>query len=45
MQIKMILFVLDLTNEQKVPLTAFVLIGEAERWWRIKRDTLPIFIT
>lgn len=41
MQIEKIFSVLEMTEKQKVPLVAFVLIGEVEHLWRLKRDLLP----
>lgn len=32
---------LDLTEELKVSLTAFMLNGEAEHWWQFKKEVLP----
>lgn len=37
--------ILELTEEQKVPLAAFMFTKEVEHLWHLKMDTLPAQIT
>lgn len=40
MQIENLFSVLELIEEQKIPLVAFMFIGEAEHLWHLKKETL-----
>lgn len=41
MQIEKLFIVIKLTKEQRAPLVSFMFRGEAEHWWRLKKETLP----
>lgn len=43
--IEKIFSMLEVIEEQKVPLIAFSFIGEAKYWWRLKKDLQPISTT
>lgn len=45
MQIEKFFSILDLTEEKKVPLAAFMFTGEIEHWWQLKKDVLPTTTT